>query len=1161
MTWKRAVDFLTWRGGGIRHRLLWTGLLFLGVALLANTIAGTLYTRSQIKKATAQLQMEVASKIANEITDIVERKIERLSDLAVSLSLYDFGSEEQRLLALLLLKNDRPATSIAILNDRGMEVVKVSERRVYLASDLSDQSREDYFRRALGGEPYVSPVYTTDKAEPYVTMAVPIQARPGQTTGVVAVELNLAFLWQIVGDVSFSEAGKAYLVDSHGNLIAHQDPSLVLKRTNLKEHYKVRKFLDRPEDLKDPDPAEEGTGITGKSVLSTYAPVRGVNWAVILTEPVDIALKDLVTMQRYAILLLGLGLMIGSIVIVWASKKITEPIRELHRGAEIIRRGNLDHRVEINSGDEMEQLAREFNEMAAELKSSYSTLEQRVEERTREIAVLSEVTATVNRSLELESVLEGVMQKIREIFHFDATRIFLSSRQSEHLLELKASYEVDPELAPPTKFFRRGEGIVGRAVESREAIIFEHIQKDPRYSKLTQTNAAEKTRHCFLAVFPVQSKLECIGAVVFVGRAPRRLKVEEVRLLTSMTDQIGVAVEKVNLFDETVARANELSALYDVTATVNQSRDPDVVLQDVVHKVLALTHFDAARVYLVDAEAKEIRLRMHHGISAEFAAKTATDTVGVGVNGNVVLTGKPVIFQDIRSDSLYGERAAAGFARQEGFRSYMSFPLKSKTKTVGVINFLSRNVRSLLPKDKVLLVSMANQIGVALENANLFEQTVEKAKEISALYDVTTTVNQSLDLESVLQEVIKKITDTFHFDTTRIYLSDPQTEEIRVRASYSLDRQDLTRVRVFHPGEGIVGKVMEAGQPIIFEDLRGDRRYKELSSTGNTQSGGFCFLAVFPIAAKLSSVGAILCNGRTPRRLTASEVQLITSMAGQIGVAVENARLFSETKQKSLELEKANLEMQEASRAKADFLAAMSHELRTPLNVIIGNADLCKDGFFGAVSERQRGSLEKILRYSRILLKLINDVLALTKVEARKMSVDLSTFEVGEVVTQVQNYVEQLNPDNRIKISWEVPSDLRPITTDALKLEEILQNLIGNAYKFTPHGAIDIRVSDLNGRDRIEFAVADTGIGIKPGDLERIFEEFHQLDEAHTGTYSGVGLGLSIVKKYLELLRGDIRVESEPGGGTTFTFTLPYESESVRREEAGGSTLGISAHS
>jgi signal transduction histidine kinase len=1160
MSWKRAVDLLTWRGGGIRHRLLWTGLLFLGVALLGNTIAGTLYTRAQIKKTTAQLQMEVASKVANEIADLVERKQERLSDLAVSLNLYDFGSEPQQLLALLLLKNDRPSTSIAILNDRGREVVKVSERRVYLARELADQSREDFFTKALAGEVYVSPVHTTDKAEPYITVAVPIKSRPGQTTGVVAAELNLAFLWQIIGDVNFSGAGKAYLVDGQGNLIAHEDPSLVLKRTNLREHFKIRKFLENP-GVKDLHPAEEGTGITGQSVLSTYAPVRGLNWAVILTEPVDIALKDLVTMQRYALLLLAIGLIIGSIVIVWASNQITEPIRELHRGAEIIRRGNLAHRVEIKTGDEIEQLAGEFNEMAAELKSSHATLEQRVQERTGEIAALSEVTATVNRSLELESVLDGVMQKVREIFHFDATRIFLSSRRSEHLLELKASYELDPDLAPPAQFCRRGEGIVGRVVESRKAIVFEHIQEDPRYLKMTQTKAAEKTRHSFLAVFPVQSKRECIGAVVCVGRVPRRLVAEEMRLLTSMTDQIGVAVEKVNLFDETVARANELSALYDVTATVNQSRDPDVVLQDVVHKVLALTHFDAARVYLVDEETKEIRLRMHHGISQEFAAKTAKDAVGVGVNGNVVVTGKPVVFHDIQTDSVYGEKAASGFARQEGFRSYMSFPLKSKTKTVGVINFLGRDVRRVLPKDKALLESMANQIGVALENANLFEQTVERAKEISALYDVTATVNQSLDLEQVLQEVIKKITEIFHFNTTRIYLADPQTEEIRVRVSYPIERQDLMRVRVFQRGEGIVGKVMEAGEPIIFEDLRTDPRYQEVSSTGNTRSTGFCFLAAFPIITKFKSVGIILCNGQTPRRLTAGEIQLVTSMAGQIGVAVENARLFSETKQKSLELERANREMQEAGRAKADFLAAMSHELRTPLNVIIGNADLCKDGYLGPVSERQKTAFEKILRYSKILLKLINDVLALTKIEAKKMSLDVSTFEVGEVITHVQNYVEQLNTHNRIKISWDVPAGLRPLTTDALKLEEILQNLIGNAYKFTPRGAIDIRVRDLNGAGHIEFAVADTGIGIKDGDLEKIFDAFHQLDEAHTGTYTGVGLGLSIVKKYLELMHGDIRVESQPGAGTTFTFSLPYENGLPSREEGGGSKIGISAHS
>src|SRR5204863_3037616 len=181
---------------------------------------------------------------------------------------------------------------------------------------------------------------------------------------------------------------------------------------------------------------------------------------------------------------------------------------------------------------------------------------------------------------------------------------------------------------------------------------------------------------------------------------------------------------------------------------------------------------------------------------------------------------------------------------------------------------------------------------------------------------------------------------------------------------------------------------------------------------------------------------------------------------------------------------------------------------RTPLNVIIGNADLCKDGFYGDLSDKQKESIDKILRYSRILLKLINDVLTLTRIEARKMSLDLSTFEVGDVMQQVQDYVEQLNHKGRITITWMTPAKLPPLTTDALKLEEILQNLIGNAYNFTPSGSIEMRVCDLQRDHRVEFAVADSGIGINPDNLDKIFDEFHQLEEAHTGNYSGVGLGL-----------------------------------------------------
>jgi signal transduction histidine kinase len=239
-------------------------------------------------------------------------------------------------------------------------------------------------------------------------------------------------------------------------------------------------------------------------------------------------------------------------------------------------------------------------------------------------------------------------------------------------------------------------------------------------------------------------------------------------------------------------------------------------------------------------------------------------------------------------------------------------------------------------------------------------------------------------------------------------------------------------------------------------------------------------------------------------------------------------------------LEKLNSDLQEASRIKSEFMAAMSHELRTPLNIIMGNIELMKDKFFGDITESQHKSLTQITHHSQVLLKLINNVLTVTKIEAGKMHVESNAVEVEDVVTNVKDYTEQLGRNGSVQVLWNVEPQLPPLRTDAIKLEEILQNLIGNAYKFTPQGKIEIFVRNLKDKKRLEFAVADTGLGIDEKDLEKIFEEFHQLKEAHTGNFDGFGLGLNIVKKYLDLMQGDIRVDSRPGRGTTFTFTLPY---------------------
>ena len=184
--------------------------------------------------------------------------------------------------------------------------------------------------------------------------------------------------------------------------------------------------------------------------------------------------------------------------------------------------------------------------------------------------------------------------------------------------------------------------------------------------------------------------------------------------------------------------------------------------------------------------------------------------------------------------------------------------------------------------------------------------------------------------------------------------------------------------------------------------------------------------------------------------------------------------------------------------------------------------------------------MQKIRHHARFLLKLVNDVLALSRLDAKKMSLELGTVDIEEVVANVQSHVEQLNRSKRLEVNWDIDEDLPEIITDETKLEEILQNLIGNAFKFTPRGQINLRVKNLPEKRCIEFCVADSGIGIEPQDMERIFTAFEQIREAHTGEFNGVGLGLSIVKNYLNLMNGDILVESRPGEGTTFTFTVPH---------------------
>jgi signal transduction histidine kinase len=394
--WKKILVPL--RGGGIRRRLMAWGLSLFGIALLVVVVAGYFYMARQIRQDAAALQSELASVTGERVRNFVRRKIERFSDNAAALSLYSLGSKEQRLLLGLLVKNDSSFTEASIINSQGMEIVKVSDRKVYFPSDLTDQSKSTKLIKALKGEDYISPVYTSTQAQPFVTLAIPFWGAAQSIVGGVSVEADLSFLWEVIGKIHFATAGYAYLVDEHGNLIAYSDATLVLKRPDLRQVTGVQKFLRNPA-RSDPTPAQEGRGLLDKPVLTTYAPVPELGWAVILEEPIDAALANVETLKRSALVFLAIGLFVGAAVIAWVSGRMTGPIRDLHEGAKIIGSGNLDYRVNIETGDEIEWLGEEFNKMAGQLKVFYATLEQKVKDKTHELEKTNSELEQANRSL------------------------------------------------------------------------------------------------------------------------------------------------------------------------------------------------------------------------------------------------------------------------------------------------------------------------------------------------------------------------------------------------------------------------------------------------------------------------------------------------------------------------------------------------------------------------------------------------------------------------------------------------------------------------------------------------------------------------------------------------------------------------------------------
>ena len=280
-------------------------------------------------------------------------------------------------------------------------------------------------------------------------------------------------------------------------------------------------------------------------------------------------------------------------------------------------------------------------------------------------------------------------------------------------------------------------------------------------------------------------------------------------------------------------------------------------------------------------------------------------------------------------------------------------------------------------------------------------------------------------------------------------------------------------------------------------------------------------------------MGALTVWRKQAGSFSAEVVNLLQTFATQSALAIQNARLFREIEEKGRQIEAAN-------RHKSEFLANVSHELRTPLNAIIGFSEVLLEKMFGELNEKQNEYVDDILSSGRHLLSLINDILDLAKIEAGRMELELTKFDLPSAVENALILVRERVSRRGIKLERMIDEKLSEFVGDERKIKQVLLNLLSNAVKFTPEGGkihVEARLTDGS----VIVSVADTGIGVAPEDQETIFEEFRQVGTTYAHKREGTGLGLTLTRKFVEMHGGKIWVESEVGKGSKFTFTLPIK--------------------